>query len=247
MTTRDVAFTFEVLRQHGLPSYRALLHGVEIAVVDARTIEFRAPQPDGWAFLDLVATFPIQSVAFWKTRDVSAMSLDMPLGSGPYLVDEMDLSKRIVLPRDPDYWGSDLSVNRGKWNFDKIETLQFKDRTAMIEALMAGVLDIIREYDASSSTRIYAGAKLARGELLRSEFREGSGGRFAALVFNLRRPPLNDRRVRAAIACALDTERMRRVLFGDAYAAPDSVYGTLKFGAHGPGSGREGDKRTLSR
>ena len=43
-----------------------------------------------------------------------------PVGSGPYLVGEVDPGKSVTFKRNPDYWGRDLPINRGFWNFDEI-------------------------------------------------------------------------------------------------------------------------------
>ncbi|MEM9735081.1 MAG: ABC transporter substrate-binding protein, partial [Pseudomonadota bacterium] len=205
----DIAVTFRALRAHGLPGYRAALEGVEITVIDPMTIEFRAGSGGDWLYLDLVATFPIQSARFWAARDVSRPTLDIPTGSGPYRIVALEQNDRVSLQREPGYWGRDLPVNRGRWNFDRIEIVYFRDRTAMIEALKAGRLDINREFDASRWAKAYDGPRLRAGDLVRRSDRERSAGRLDGLVFNLRRPPLDDARVRAALTCAFDADWTR--------------------------------------
>ncbi|MEM6906158.1 MAG: extracellular solute-binding protein, partial [Pseudomonadota bacterium] len=234
VTSRDVAFTFRTLRQYGLPGHRAALKDLAIETPDDAVVEFRSPQPADWRYLALVATFPIQSQAFWQSHDVSAASREIPLGSGPYRVEELELTEQTVLVRDPAYWGRDLPVNRGRWNIDRIVTQQFRDRISLVEAIKAGKLDIHREFDPSLWANGYDGPRLAAGELLRSSFRERAGGRLAAMVFNLRRPPLDQRPVRAALVCALDTEWARETLFEGTYDPPGSPYGQSEFAATGP-------------
>ncbi|MEL7348441.1 MAG: ABC transporter substrate-binding protein, partial [Pseudomonadota bacterium] len=204
VTAADVAFTFTTLREHGLPGHQSVLRGVRIDVIDERVVEFSPAQPADWRYVELVATFPIQSAAFWRAREVGETTLDVPLGSGPYRLVSVEVNQRTVLSRDPAYWAAALAVNRGRWNVDRIETLYFRERNAKIEALRAGLLDIAREFNAASWARDYDGPRLARGELVRTIHRERSPGTLAALLFNLRRPPLDDRRVRAALACAFD-------------------------------------------
>lgn len=233
ITSADIAFTFQTLREHGLPSQRSVLRSVEIRVVDTGTIEFRPATAGDWRYLGLIATFPIQSSRFWAKHDPGETTLEIPLGSGPYRIVSLDLNHRVTLARERDYWGRDLAVNRGRWNFDRLEILYFRDRTAMIEALKAGRLDINREFDAGLWARGYDGASLDSGTLVRTTFSERSAGSLTALVFNTRRPQLDDVRVRAALACAFDADWVRRTLFADIFEAPGSLYGNTEMAARG--------------
>ncbi|MEM9782828.1 MAG: extracellular solute-binding protein, partial [Pseudomonadota bacterium] len=239
VTAEDVAFTFETLRQHGLPLYRTTLEPVEITVEGPRTIRFTAPGAGDWRYLELVATFPIHPAHFWRDRDLSRSTLDVPLGSGPYRVAEFEPNRRVVLERVEDYWGRDLPVTRGLWNFDRLETLYFRDQTVLIEAVKSGYLDIKREINAGYWAKLYDGPALAEGRLVKSTFPDRQGGRLAALVFNLRRPPLDDPRIREALTLAFDGAWTRETLFNGLYEAPGPLYGPTALSAEGSASPAE--------
>ncbi|MEM9139654.1 MAG: extracellular solute-binding protein [Pseudomonadota bacterium] len=239
VTAEDVVFTFETLRTHGLPLYRAALKGVWITAEGERTVLFASPNAGDWRYLDAIATFPIHPKHFWKDRDPGLITLDVPLGSGPYQVADLKINDRVLLTRTPDYWARDLAVNRGLWNFDEIETLYFRDQVSLIAALKAGVLDVNREFDAALWTGQYGGPPFENGPLVRSTFPDLTGGRIAALVFNLRRPPLDDVRVREALMLAFDGEWTRDTLFQGLYAEPGPLYGPTDMSARGAASATE--------
>ena len=225
LTAEDVRFTFETVRAHGLPRYRTTLQPIEIEVLSPHKIRFSSAIPGDWVYLDLIATFPIYPKHVWAERDVSKMSMQMPLGSGPYRVSALDLNDRTLIERVPDYWGNDLPVNKGLWNFDRIETVYFADRTVMIEALRAGRLDINRELNGAFWADSYDGPALESGQLEQSTFTMPGGGWSSGLIFNLRRPPLEDRRVREALTIAFDGPWIRANLYRNAYPAPGRFYG----------------------
>ncbi|MEM1375391.1 MAG: extracellular solute-binding protein [Pseudomonadota bacterium] len=229
LTAHDVAFTFETVAEHGLPQYRTLLDGVGIRTLSDTELVFLAPDDSGWLLLEFISTFPIFQRSFWATRDVARMSLDVPIGSGPYRIARLDPNNQVVLERVPDYWGADLPVNRGRWNFDRIVTNYFKDATIMVEAMRGGQLDVNREYAASSWHRRYDGPALDEGRLLKSTFKRPDGAAMITLVFNLRRPPLDDLRVRTALTALLDGVFVRTSFFGDLYTEPNAYYGGTRF------------------
>ncbi|MEM6974194.1 MAG: extracellular solute-binding protein [Pseudomonadota bacterium] len=243
VTADDVAFTFETLREHGLPLYRTTLEGVSITVEGPAQILFTAPGVGDWRYLELIATFPIQAGHFWRDRKLDTTTLDIPLGSGPYRVTEFEPNRRVVLERVADYWGRDLAVNRGLWNFEVIDTLYFRDRTALIEAVKAGYLDINREVNARHWTRLYDSPALDEGRLVRSSFPDREGGWLATILFNLRRPPLDDPRVREALSLAYDGPWTRETLFDGLYAAPGPLYGPGTLSAQGMAG--EGERALL--
>ncbi len=131
LTADDVVFSFDTLKNKGHPIYHQTLQDVVKAeALDPHTVRYSFT---GDLVRDLpltVATLPIFSKAYYATRPFEETTLDPPLGSGPYLVDQVAQGRTIVYRRNPDYWAKDLPVNRGRWNFDKIRFEYFRDRTA---------------------------------------------------------------------------------------------------------------------
>ena len=74
-------------------------------------------------------------------------TLAPPLGSGPYVVAEVDAGRSITLRRNPDYWGRDLAVNRGFLNFDTLRFDFYRDANSHFEAFKKGLYDVRAETD----------------------------------------------------------------------------------------------------
>ncbi|MEM9780987.1 MAG: extracellular solute-binding protein [Pseudomonadota bacterium] len=239
VTADDVVFTFETMREHGLPTFRSILSAVAVTAISPRAVEFRNANAGDRRYFGLIATSPIYPAHFWAERDAGGMTLDTPLGSGPYRVVSLELNNRVVLERVAAYWGRALAVNRGRWNFDRIETLYSRDRAPLIEALKAGRLNLHREYDPVSWAERYDGPAFENGELVKTSFETSTAGSLVALVFNQRRPPLDDIRVREALTLAFDREWARETFYGGLYARPGSLYGDGELAARGVPGPRE--------
>lgn len=219
LTARDVVFTFKTLAKYGLPGYRSILKDVEITSPSVNEVDFESADAD-WRLFELISTFPIFQYEFWKERDVSQRTLDVPTGSGPYTITKLDYNKQTVLERVPDYWAEGLPVNTGRWNFDQIITDYYSDSNVLVEAMRAGQIDVNREWSPSSWLHGYDGPALREGRIKKSSFVNPRGAYYEALVFNLRHAPLNDRRVRKALSAVFDAAYVREAFYGNLFQAP---------------------------
>ena len=218
VTAGDVVFTFDTLKTDGHPIYRQTLQDVVKAeALDPATVRYSFT---GELVRDLpltVATLPIFSKAYYASRPFDQTTLEPPLGSGPYLVDQLAQGRTIVYRRNPDYWAKDLPVNRGRWNFDKIRFEYFRDRTAGMEAFKAGAYDFREEFTSKVWATEYDFPAIRTGrvkkEVLPDETPSGTQGFF----LNTRREKLQDPRVRKALELAFDFEWTNRNVFYGLY------------------------------
>jgi len=171
-----------------------------------------------------VATLPIFSKAYYTSQPFDETTLDPPLGSGPYLIDQLAQGRTLVYRRNPDYWAKDLPVNRGRWNFDKIRFEYFRDRTAGMEAFKAGFYDFREEFTSKVWATEYDFPAIRAGkvkkEILPDETPSGTQGFF----INTRREQLKDPRVRQALDVAFDFEWTNRNLFYGLYDRTQSFF-----------------------
>jgi microcin C transport system substrate-binding protein len=157
-------------------------------------------------------------------RDPMKTTLEPPLGSGPYRVKQVIPGRMITYERVEDYWGKDLPVNVGQWNFDEIRFEYYRDQTVSFESFKAGNLDYYSETSAKNWATAYNFDAVRTGRVVRQEIELKTPQPMQAFVFNLRRPQFQDRRVRQAFNYAFDFEWANKNLFHDQYERVGSFF-----------------------
>ena len=157
-------------------------------------------------------------------RDPLKTTLEPPLGSGPYRIKQVTPARTISFERVADYWGKDLPVNRGQWNFDEIRFDYYRDETVAFESFKAGNLDYHQESSAKNWATAYDFAAVRDGWVKRQEVPIKSAQPMQCFVLNLRRPQFQDRRVRQAFNLAFDFEWANKNLFYGQYARVGSFF-----------------------
>jgi microcin C transport system substrate-binding protein len=157
-------------------------------------------------------------------RDPLKTTLEPPLGSGPYRIKQMTPGRTISYERVADYWGKDLPVNRGQWNFDTIRFDYYRDETVAFEGFKAGNLDYWQEASSKNWATAYDFAAVRDGLIKRQEVETERSQPMQCFVFNVRRPQFQDRRVRKAFALAFDFEWANKNLFFGQYARVGSYF-----------------------
>ena len=240
----DVKYSYDMLMGKGAsPAYRSMTADVaKVTVVDASTIRYDFKRKNKELPL-IVGGLPVFSPKWGKGsgkpddpdggKDVAfdKLTFQDPIASGPYVIERFDPSRGITFRRNPDYWGRDLNVRRGSFNFERIQYKLYKDETARLEAFKAGEYDAMVEYRAKNWAKSYVGVKFRSGELIKSEFPHRNGAGMQGFVMNLRRPLFQDLRVRKALALALDFEWLNRQLFYGAYRRLDSYFANSELAA----------------
>ena len=144
LTVADVAYTYKIYRDDATSTISTPLKPIErIEVLNEREIRFHiAPDAQGDALLPIrIAQVPILPKHYWETRDISKTTVQPPLGSGPYRVKDFQVGRWIRWERVPDYWGKDLPVMRGRFNFDIMKFDYFSDDRVKTEAVKGDVID----------------------------------------------------------------------------------------------------------
>ena len=135
--------------------------------------------------------------------------------------------------RVKDYWGKDLPVNRGFYNFDVMTTDYYRDNTVALEALKAGQFDYWLEMTAKNWANAYNIPAVTEGRLIKEQIPNGNPTGMQGFVFNLRRPVFQDVRVRQALTLLLDFEWTNKQLFNGAYARTRSYFENSEMAASG--------------
>jgi microcin C transport system substrate-binding protein len=221
----DVKYSFDTLRSpQASPLWRQYWQDVKQAVVvDPRTIRFEFARRNRELHM-IVGSVPVFSRKWGQGKPFDQVVQDLPIGSGPYTVERFSLGKSITYRRNPDYWAKEVPSRRGHYNFDRIQYTYFLDEFARIEAFKAGAFDFVHENAAKNWARGYYGKRFDTGEVIKTELANSNAQGMQAFVFNTRRPIFADRRVRQALALAMDYEWMNRQLFFNQYKRSYSYF-----------------------
>ncbi|MBV8736289.1 MAG: ABC transporter substrate-binding protein, partial [Alphaproteobacteria bacterium] len=143
MTPVDVIWTFETLQKKGLPAYREYYGDVtKVEQEGDRGVRFYFKSAKNRELPQILGQMPVLSKAYWSSRDFAKTTLTPPLGSGPYTIKSIDPGRSITYSRVKDYWGTDLPVNKGRYNVDTIRYDYYRDATIALEAFKAGQYDV---------------------------------------------------------------------------------------------------------
>ena len=226
ITPADVIFSFEILRDKGLPTYRYYYGDVDKVYRESdNRVVFKFKEGVNNRELPLIlGELPILSKTYWQDRDFTKTSLDIPVVSGAYVVDSFDPAKFIEYRLNPNYWAMDLNVNRGQNNFEKIKYEYYRDATVMSEAFKAGAIDIRQENEAKKWAALKNEPAILEGRLKQKEFAHQLPSGMQGFVFNLRRPIFADAKVREALSYAFDFSWANQNLFHGLYKRTTSYF-----------------------
>lgn len=241
VTVDDVIFSWRTLKENGSPNARATWSRIaHVTKVGERGVRFTFIDNNDRELPLLVAGFlPILSERWWQGREFTETTLEPPLASGPYVIDEIEPGRTIVYRRNPNYWGAGLAVNRGQFNFDTIRYDYFRDDSVALEAFKAGDYAFRGEGDAARWATQYDFPALADGRAVREVIDNGTPSGLRALAFNLRRPLFADRRVREALTFAFDFEWLNRTLLHEGYERTTGMFSKSALAPVGPPSPAE--------
>ncbi len=243
VTAEDVAFSFDILKEKGHPLFSQTLRDVEKAEALDRTRVRYTFKGDLVRDLPLtVSGLPIFSKAYYTDRKFDETTLEAPLGSGPYIVDDLKQGRNITYKRNPDYWAKDLPVNKGRWNFDKIRFEYFRDRTAGMEAFKAGTYDLREEFTSKVWATEYDFPAVRDGRVKKDTLPDMTPSGTQGFFINTRRDKFKDKRVREALGLAFDFEWTNRNMFYNLYDRTQSYFENSPMKAEGEPSDAE---RTL--
>ncbi|PKP73868.1 MAG: ABC transporter substrate-binding protein, partial [Alphaproteobacteria bacterium HGW-Alphaproteobacteria-6] len=191
MDAEDVKFSLDRARaEDSANAQKALFAGIEtVEVIDPLTVKVTLGAPNGnfafnlaWGDAVIVAPESVETAA------------TAPVGTGPFRFAEWLQGDHVTLTRNPDYWGEPAALAKATFRF-------ISDPTAAFAAMMAGDVDAFPNYPAPETL-----AQLAADPRFRVIV--GSTEGETILAMNNRQPPLDDARVREAIAHAINRQEI---------------------------------------
>ena len=241
LTADDVLFSFELLKTKGRPQQRIAYNLVRaIDAPDPHTVRIDITGVGDRELPLILAIMPVLPKHATDVARFADATLSRPIGSGPYVIVDARAGDRLLLRRDPDYWGKDLPSQRGFFNFDEIDIQYYRDGNSLFEAFKAGLLDY---RDETSTTRWSTGYDFpaARdGRITRETLKNETPKGLEGFVFNTRRPLFRDIRLREALGLMFDFEWVNANLYSGLYTRTKSFFDDSELSAAGrPADARE--------
>jgi microcin C transport system substrate-binding protein len=244
VTTDDVIFSFDTFKKLSAQAAAGYQHILKAETTGDSEVTFTFDGAD--RHRTRVGRLTILPKAWWegtdnagRKRDIGLTTLEPPLGSGPYRIKEFSPGRSIVYERVRDYWGANINVNVGRNNFDELRFEYFRDGTAALEAFKADAADWRVENSAKNWATAYDFPAVADKRVILEEFPINNVGIMQAFAFNIRLHRFQEPRVRRAINCAFNFEKMNEQIFFGQYRRISSYFEGTDFAATGLPSGRE--------
>jgi microcin C transport system substrate-binding protein len=246
VTPEDVIFSIEALKKNS-PMYASYYSHVEkVEKIGERDIKFTFNAPGNRELPTIVGELEVLPKHYWegtdsqgRKRDISATTLEPPLGSGPYRIKEFVAGRSVVLERVKDYWGMSHPTRIGENNFDEMRFEFFRDNLVALEAFKADQADWIAENSAKQWATAYEFPAVTEKRVVKEEFPINDSGRMQAFVLNLRREQFKDARLRRAFNYAYDFEEMNKQLFFGQYKRINSYFEGTELASSGLPQGQE--------
>ncbi|MCX5567949.1 extracellular solute-binding protein [Kaistia nematophila] len=235
LTADDVVFSFQTLKEKGHPDIsQSIRDMVSVTATNPRevTVVFSGKQ-NRKVPLIVASTLPIFSKAYYAGRDFEASTMDPPLGSGPYRVGKISPGRSIEYERVADYWGKDLPVAVGAYNFDRIRVEFYQDDEVQFQAFAKGELLFREEVSSKTWATGYDFPAARDGRVQKPSFAAERRPDMYGWFFNLRRAKFADPRTRQAIGMALDFPWTNKNLFFGLYVRATSFFAMSDFAASG--------------
>ncbi|HUK09674.1 MAG TPA: extracellular solute-binding protein [Stellaceae bacterium] len=234
ITPEDVIWTFNTLREKGRPLFRVYYGDVvKVEQSDEHSVKFSFKNGQNRELAQILGEMPVLSKAYFATHDFERASLDPPLTSGPYEVESSEPGRSVTYKRVADYWGANLPVNRGRNNFDHMRYIYYRDRGASLEGFKADDYDVRIEATMRDWMTGYDSPAFRADLYKKLEIPNQNVAPMQGYGYNTRRPIFKDRRVREALAYALDFEWENKTFFYDHYVRTRSYFDNSELGATG--------------
>jgi microcin C transport system substrate-binding protein len=225
VTAHDVAFSLATLKEKGHPIITQLLRDfVGAEAIDDVTVVCRFAEKRARDVPLFVAALPIFSKAYYSSKPFDQSTLDVPLGCGPYKVARFEAGRYIEYERVKDWWGAQLPVSRGQYNFDIVRFEYYRDRDVAFEGFTAKNYLFREEFTSRIWATRYDFPALRDGKVKRDILPDDTPSGAQGWFINTRRPQFKDARLREALICAFDFEWTNKTIMYDSYKRTQSVF-----------------------
>ncbi|MCC2096966.1 MAG: ABC transporter substrate-binding protein [Hyphomicrobiales bacterium] len=247
VTSRDVRFSVELLRKSGRPQHRVAYGKIKsIETPDRLTVRYDLSGANDRELPLILALMPVLPAHATDADHFVDSTLKPPVGSGPYILRDVDPGTSLTFVRNKDYWAKDLPIHRGFYNFDEVRIEYYRDGSSLFQAFKAGLLDYREEGDPTRWLTGYDFPALRDGRIIRKSLPLGGAKGVHGYAFNTRRTTFKDVRVREALAMVFDFEWINTNIYGGLLTRTRSFFDNTPLSAAGRPAG-EAEKKLLAR
>jgi len=222
----DVFFSFNQLKDNGRPNYRNYYSRIsDVIITSNKSIKFILnDDEDDRELIMILGLMPILPEHHYKDGKFQEADLTIPIGSGPYIIENLDQGKNITYKKNTNYWGDNLSLNKGVNNFDYITVDYYLDDNSRFEAFKAGQFDFYQIWDPTRWNNLKSEKNVLNGKIKLLEINRKTPAGMLGLALNTRKPELSDIRVRKALTLLFDFEWINQNLYHGLYKRTQGFY-----------------------
>ena len=241
ITADDVIWTFNTLVEKGRPAYRFYYASVEkVEKLAPLIVKFSFSEKNNRELPMVVGQLPVLPKHYWESRDFTKTTLEPPLGSGPYQITKFEAGRFMEQTLVENYWGKNLAVNKGLYNFEVNRTDFYRDVTAIRLALKSGKIDFRQENQAKAWATEYQNLEsIDKGKLIKRKVAHQTPTGMQGMMLNTRREVFKNPLTREALSYAFDFEWTNRNLFFGQYTRTNSYFSNSDLAARGLPSAAE--------
>jgi microcin C transport system substrate-binding protein len=232
VTSKDIKYSFDALVNEATPRYKSYYSNIKsVEIISAAKIKFNFNEKNNKELPLIVTQLPVLSAKWGENKNLGEPQNKPLLGSGPYKLKDYKMGAYVIYERDKNWWGKDLEINKGLYNFDEIRVDYYRDQTVLREALFAGEIDFYSETTIKDWVNSYNTPAVNDGRIIREEVAVNKPFGMRGFFFNARKPLFKDRNVREALSLLFDFEWTNKALFYNKYIRYDSFYTNSDFAA----------------
>jgi len=248
VTPEDVVFSFEKTKDLSTSKANYYTHVSKAEVTGEREVTFTFDEANNKELPQIVGQLAIVPKHWWegtgpdgKPRDISRVTLEPVMGSGPYKVASVSSGSTLTYELRDDYWGKDLNVNVGQNNFKTISYSFFTDQDVEFQAFKSGTIDFRQEQSSSRWVKQYDFPAVKDGRITKEELPNvyRAAGIMQAFVPNQRREKFQNPNMRKALNYAFDFEDLNKTLAFGQFQRINSFFMGSELASSGLPTGRE--------
>ena len=239
ITPEDVVFSFNTLKKDGLYYRNYYKDVLKAEKTGDHSVKFTFQDGNNKELPGITSQLFILSKKYWQDKKFDTVTQAPPVSSGPYTVERFEVGKTVVYKRNPNYWGRDEFIHRGRHNFERVKFDVYRDNNIAFEAFKSGDYDFQIEVNADNWVNGYDFDDIKNGKVIKKVVPNNQPTNMQAYVFNVRSPKFSNRRIREAIALMFDFEWSNKNIFHSTRQRTRSNFEKSPFEATGIPLGRE--------